>query len=51
MKTDRNKKLSCCYDNFNKTADYIFDSINEPKLLITSKIHPASDHFPIESVL
>lgn len=51
MKTDRNKKLSCCYRNFDKTSDYIFDSITEPKLLITSTIHPASDHYPIEATI
>ena len=45
------KIISCCYPNIHKPGDYIFDSEIEPKLNIVSDIHPASDHFPVDSIL
>ncbi len=51
LKTDSNKIKSCCYPNIHKPGDYIFDSKIEPKLKIVSTIHPASDHYPIDTIL
>ena len=46
-----NKIKSCCYPNVHKPGDYIFDSETEPKLKIASTIHPASDHYPVDTIL
>ena len=51
LKTDSNKIKSCCYPNVHKPGDYIFDSKTEPKLKIVSTIHPASDHYPVDTIL
>ena len=51
LKTDSNKIKSCCYPNIHKPGDYIFDSKTEPKLKIVDTIHPASDHYPVDTIL
>ena len=51
LKTDNNLIKSCCYPNFLKEGDLIFDSKNFVKLSIVSTIHPASDHYPVMSII
>lgn len=51
LKTDNNLIKTCCYPNFLKEGDLIFDSKNFVKLSIVSTIHPASDHYPVMSII
>ena len=51
LKTDPNKKSTCCLPNIFYPSDYIFDSLRAPLLEIVSTELPASDHFPIKSIL
>ncbi len=51
LKTDSNKKSTCCLPNIFYPSDYIFDSLRAPLLEIVSTELPASDHLPIKSIL
>ena len=51
LKTDNDIIRSCCYPNFLKEGDLIFDSNNSLKLSIVSTIHPASDHYPVMTII
>ena len=51
MSSDADKVKSCCYPNINKPCDYIFDSKVIPNLSVSSTLQPASDHYPVETVL
>jgi hypothetical protein len=51
LSSNFNKVKSCCYPRFTKPCDYIFDSIVIPKLSVSSNLQPASDHYPVETVI
>lgn len=52
MHTDLNRVETCClFLGYSKPCDYIFDSKYIPKINISSFAFPASDHFPIETII
>ena len=51
MSSDITKLKSCCYPKITKPCDYIFDSKVIPNLRISSNLQPASDHYPVETLL
>jgi len=51
LKTDSDKPLTCCINNFIKPNDLIYDSKYISKLYIPQVEEPASDHLPVATLL